>query len=160
MGSFSHCYMRTESQRVSCGMGSICGGVKGLLDKSPFMSKRTDALYTHLAWIMQKCCPIRELKRNEIPYAIALLVAVFPLPGLLRLISGRMITAALQFALCFVVWKWFYLWWLLDCYLLLVNDFCDADGRLFKGDSKPLSIIGFFAVVTIVSFLHTDFLRW
>lgn len=92
-------------------------------------------------------------------YDIALIVGVVPFPGMLRVCTGRYASGIVQFILCIFIWKWFYIWWLYDAFLLLMGDYADGEGKSLKGYSKPKAFAALAFLILICCFFVNRFLR-
>lgn len=103
---------------------------------------------------------VRTFKQEDLPYALEVMVGMIPIPGLVRITSGRYISGIFQLVLCFLVCKWFYLWWALDFFHVITHDRGEAGCRKLKDSQKWIASAGFIAYLFLVASLMKRFLQW
>ena len=108
----------------------------------------SDESVAPLTWQKQKIASTYMELSNR-AYVIALFLSMIPLPGLVRLYTGKYITAVIQFVLC-AVFPPCLLWWFVDFLRVWLFSFKDKEGRPLKGYSRFYALLPIIVMLTLV----------
>lgn len=141
----------SENDYVLCvGVRSyIQNFISALVGSSSKGIRRAEKLNSYVDWLWERLFPLSSQEEGSYWYIVALCVGVVPFPGLLRLSTGRFLSGVTQFILCVFVWKWFYIWWLYDFFLLMQGDYVDGEGKSLKGYNKPAAFAALGGVLIV-----------